>query len=274
MKKLFLSILLIISLLTAESQLVLDLGASKTDLKNNAVTVGITYLQSLDSIFGGQELFIPGKNSFFMVVPEIDIRTGTEDAYSSINIKASGLFNVFKTKTVAGLIAPDYNKTFHSFPVSLGVETNNQFNNVNGIVEVGWVPYYQSYARNSPQFVKQSRFGIFIQTGYKFSDDSTGIGGEIYEGKEQAKKGILRGRGIFTVDTDAIIRISNVKVGLVGSAEGWADIANSEFYHKVEGRVRVYLNENQYFDVIGSSGSGAPLFNQATQYGVGMTIKL
>lgn len=274
MKKLIISILMLTTVLVANSQLTVELGAKRTDLKNNAITFGITYLRSMDSIFGGQELFIPNKNSFFIVTPDLDITTGTEDAFSSIILKASGLWNVFKTHTVAGLQAPNYSKTFHSFPISLGVETNNRFSNTNGIFEVGWIPYYQSYARNSPQWIKRSKFGVFLQTGYKINSDSSGIGGQENESEEREHRGILRGRGLFSVDTDAFIKIGGLNVGLVGSAEGWADIANSGYYHKLDGRVRVYLNPDQVFDVIFSSGSGAPLFNDAFQAGVGVTIKL
>lgn len=262
------------TVLVAHSQLTVELGAERTDLKKNAITFGITYLRSLDSIFGGQELFVPGKNSFFIVTPELDITTGTEDAFSSIILKASGLWNVFKTHTVAGLEAPNYNKTFHSFPISLGVETNNRFNNTNGIFEVGWVPYYQSYARNSPTWIKRSKFGVFLQTGYKFNSDSLGVGGEANESEEKEHKGILRGRGLFSVDTDAFLKVGGLTAGLVGKAEGWADIANSEFYYSIEGRVRLYLNPDQYFDVIWQKGSSAPLFNDSEQVGVGITIKL
>lgn len=273
MKKILLLLSLTVVVFAANCQLSVELGAKRTDLKNSALTFGITYLKSLDSLFGGQELFIPGKHSFFMVTPELDINTGTSDAFSSIVVKASGLWNVFKTKTVAGLEAPDYNKTFHSLPLSLGIESNNKFNNVNGILEAGWVPYYQSYARNSPTFVKRSRFGLFFQTGYKFSVDSSGIGGQEYSAEEKPKRIIARGRGLFSLDTDAFLKVGGLNVGLVGSAEGWADIVNSEFYYKLEGRARVYLTPTQWFDFIIQKGSGAPLFNGAEQIGIGTTIK-
>lgn len=274
MKKAFLLGAFLATLLVSSAQLNMEFGAKKTDLKNNALTFAVSYLASLDSIFGNQEYFLPGKRSFFLVTPELDINTGTEDATSSIVLKASGLLNVFKTKTVSGLIAPDYARTFHTFPMSIGLESNNRFNNVNGIVEVGWIPYYQSYARKSPTWIKRSRFGVFLQGGYKFSEADPGPGGEAYEGLEQQKRGIFRVRSHFTIDTDAILRLGVLSVGLVGSGEGWADIAYGEFYHKVEGRARVYLSPTQFFDFVWSSGSGAPLFNNAEQYGVGLVLKL
>lgn len=273
MKKILLAALLFTTIV-ANSQLNLDISASKTDQKNNAISIGLTYLKSLDSLYGNQEFFVPGKHSFFMITPELDIRTGTADAYSSIVLKATGLFNVFKTTEIAGLIGPDYNKTFHTFPISIGVETNNQFNNTNGILEAGWIPYYQSYGRSSPDWIKRTNFGVFLQAGYKFNYDSSGVGGQVNESEELPKKGILRVRGSFGVDTDRFVKIRGLDIGLVGTADGWGDLINSAFYHKLEGRVRVYLSEATAFDFIFTSGSGAPLFNEAEQYGVGVRLKL
>ncbi len=97
MKKLLNILLLISFALSASSQLEVQIGASKTELKQNAVTIGLTYLKSFDSLFGNQEHFIPGKHSFLLITPQLDLRTGTEDAYSSITVKATGLFSTFKT---------------------------------------------------------------------------------------------------------------------------------------------------------------------------------
>lgn len=273
MKKILIALSLMITV-AAESQLTVELGATKTDLKDNAIRLGITYLRSLDSIFGNQEHFLPGKKSFFLITPELDIQTGTEDAFSSINLKATGLLNFFKTTTVAGLLTPDYNKTFHTFPISLGVETNNQFNNTNGILEVGWIPYYQSYGRTSPTWIKKTNFGIFLQGGYKFDKDTAGlIGGEVDESLEREKRGIFRVKGSFGVNTDRLVKVAGFDMGIVATADGWGDIVNSEFYHKLEGRIRIFLGANQYLDAVFSSGSGAPLFNEAEQFGVGLTMR-
>lgn len=273
MKKILLALALLITV-AAHSQLTVELGATKTDLKDNAIRLGITYLRSLDSIFGDQEHFIPGKKSFFLITPELDIQTGTEDAFSSINLKATGLINFFKTTTVAGLLTPDYNKTFHTFPISLGVETNNQFNNTNGIVEFGWIPYYQSYGRSSPDWVKKTNFGIFLQGGYKFDKDTIGqIGGEIDESEEQEKRGIFRVKGSAGVNTDRLVKIAGFDFGLVGLGDVWADVVNSSFYYRLDGRVRVYLASNQFFDFIFQKGAAPPTFNGGEQFGVGLTMR-
>lgn len=273
MKKIFLALLLLVSTLSY-SQLTLELGAMKTDLKNSAIRLAIKYLKTGDSLWGDQEHFIPGKRSFFLVTPELDIQTGTADAFSSISVKATGLFNIFKTTTVAGLTTPDYNKTFHSFPVAIGIETTNEFNNTNGILEAGWVPYYQSYGRTSPTWVKKTSFGLFLQAGYKFSKDTVGlIGGEVDESLEKEESAILRARGTFNINTDRLVKLAGFDIGLIGTADGWGDIINSEFYHKLEGRVRVFLTDQYWLDFMITRGSGAPLFNQATQGGLGLTMK-
>lgn len=255
------------------SQLEVVIGASKTELRRNAVTIGLTYLKSFDSLFGHQTHFIPGKKSFFVITPELNIRTGTSDAYSSINVKATGLLTTFKTEEYEGLISPDLSKTFHIFPFAVGVETNNLFNNINGILEAGWIPYYQSYSRGGPDFIKKTNFGIWLQAGYKFKVDSTlGTGGGKDESLEQPDKTIVRLRSSAGIDTKELITINGLKIGLVGQADVWYDVINGAVYHKIEGRGRFYLNATQYIDFIYSKGSGAPLFNGADQYGVGITL--
>lgn len=273
MKKIIIALLLFVST-ASYSQLTLDLGAIKTELKNSALRLGIKYLVSFDSLYGDQEHFLPGKKSFFLITPEADIQTGTEDAFSSITIKATGLFNTFKTTMVAGLLTPDYNKTFHSFPVSIGIETTNQFNNTNGIFEAGWIPYYQSYGRSGPEWIKKTRFGIFLQAGYKFSKDTVGlIGGEVDESAEQAEHAILRTRGTFGVNTDRLVKIAGFDIGLLGDANAWYDVVNSELYHQLQGRVRLFLSDTRYLDFSYSVGSAAPLFNKAEQVGIGLQMK-
>lgn len=262
------------SFATARSQLTVDLGTSKTELGNAALRVGLTYLANLDSIFGGRQLFIPGKHSFFVLTPQADIQAGTEDAFTSIELKATGLLNVFKTKVVGGLINPDFSRVFHVFPMSLGAETDARFANTNAIAEIGWIPYWQSYARPGPDWVKKASIALYIQGGYKINLDSSGIGGKLFGTEEQNHKVILRARGKFKVDTDKFFDIRGVNFGLVGTAEGWADVINSAFYHKLEGRARVFLKDDIFLDLIFASGSGAPLFNESEQYGVGITLKL
>lgn len=273
MKKIILIGLLFVTTI-ASAQLSLNIGAQRTQLDNSAITIDISYLRSLDSLFGGTDFFVPGKKSFLMVAPELDLQTGTDDALSSIVVKASGLLTTFKTTTSpSGLITPDFNKTVHVFPISIGVESNASFNDINGIFEVGWEPFYQSYSRPSPEWVKRTRFGIYLQGGYKFESDTTGIGGEVSESEEPEKRGIFRAHGTGALDTEAFITIRGLGIGLVGSADGWADIVNSAFYYKLEGRARVYLTPETYFDFVLSKGSGAPLFNEAAQGGISVGIK-
>lgn len=264
----------IFSFVAARSQITVELGTSRTELGQAALRVGLTYLQSLDSIYGNRQNFIPGKHSFFVITPQLNLEAGTEDAFTTLEIKATGMFNTFKTKTVAGLITPDFTKTFHVFPVSVGAEADGKFANTNAILEAGWIPYWQSYGRPGPDWVKRMSVGVYIQAGYKINVDSSGIGGKLFSAEEQDNKAILRARGKFKIDTDKFFDTKGFNLGLVGTAEGWSDIINSAFYHKLEGRARIYLSDNNYLDLIIANGSGAPLFNKSEQYGVGITLKL
>lgn len=277
MKKLIIILLAMIVSFAGTAQLTVTLGGSRTELRDAALTIGITYLRSFDSLFGDKRLLIHGKNSYFSVTPEVDIRMGSADAFSSINIKAAGNLTTYKVTTVAGLETPDFDRTWHNFPMAIGVETNNSFNNVNGIAEIGWVPYYQSYSRKSPDWIKKTNFGIALQGGYKFDIDTAGAlskGGEVDESEEKTGNGILRAKGVFSINTGELFKINGLKIGLTGTATGWYDILNTAIYHKIDARARFYLSADRFIDFIYGYGSGAPLFNNADEIGIGLTLRL
>lgn len=273
-----LPILILLFTTAAKSQLIINAGSTRTDLKNAAIQIGFTYLKSLDSTISNQEFSLYGKNSWFVVTPDIEFRTGTSDAFSSIIVKASGLFSKFRVTTVDGLEAVDINKTMHIFPVSFGAESNNRFDFVNGMLEIGYTPFYQSMTRSSPDFIKKTRFGIYLQGGYKFklsdSVKTAAIGGQVDESEEDLQEGILRAKGNFSIDAGRIVRLAGFQIGLIGNSNAWYDLLHQEFYYQLQGVARFYLTDNVYFDLTLDKGSGAPLFNNGKQYGAGLTLKL
>ena len=253
------------------------LGALKTELKQNAINFGISYLKSLDSIWDKQDFLLDRDKSVFLITPDLNIQSGNNDAFSSISIKITGLPILFDTVHVARQVTPNTAKTFHTFPFSLGLEASNKFNIVNGIAEFGWVPWYQAELREAPDFLKRTKIGIFIQGGYKFSVDSTGryaVGGEVDESKEITNNTIFRAKGSFRIDTKSLFNLGGIGVGLVGTTDGWYDFLNSEVYYSIQAKLRLYLtsNQDQYFDFQYQKGSGAPNFNQGEQFGMALTI--
>lgn len=278
MKKLLLFISFFIITTASYSQLQIRFGALKTDNKQTAIAVGISFIRSLDSIWKSKELYVAGKHSIFTVNPQFKIETGTQDAFSSIEGKLTGLFMSFKTKTLTGtsVVIPDLSKNVNAYPISVGFESNNTFSVINALAEVGWSPWYQSATSSTAEILKYTKFGIYIQGGYKFKGDSTATqitGGSKDESGEKVNNALLRTKGSFSIDTKKVINVSGINVGLVGNADVWYDFVNSQVYHKIEAVGRFYLADGQFFDVLYSKGSGAPNFNQGDQYGLGFTIK-
>lgn len=273
MKKLIIILLLAFSASMAQAQLEVNIGGGKTDLKKNAITIGLTYLRSFDSLYGNRTHFIAGKHSFFVVSPELNIRTGTEDAFSTLNLKATGLLCTFRTTTVGGLTTPEFDRTFHIFPMAAGIETNYLFNDFNVVLEAGWIPFYQSYGRATPDWLKKTNIGLFLQAGYKVSKSNAGIGGQENESLEPVHNTIMRVRGNAGIDTKELIKLNGLAIGLIGQADVWYDAINNATYDRVEARGRFYVNATQYIDFIYMHGSGAPLFNDADQFGVGVTLR-
>lgn len=270
-------ILLAFTSLTASAQLQLRFGTLKTDNKQTAISVGISYVRSLDSIWNSKELYIAGKHSIFTVSPQIKIETGTQDAFSSIEGKLTGLFMNFKTIKLdkSSVVIPDVSKTIQTFPISVGFESNNTFSTINAITEVGWVPWYQSEVGSAPDILKYSKFGLFLQGGYKFRGDSAATqayGGNKDQSAEKVNNALLRTKGSLSIDTKKLVNISGLNMGLVGNADVWYDFVNAKFYHKIEAVGRFYLGDGQFFDLMYSKGSGAPNFNVGDQYGVGLTM--
>ena len=275
-------VLMISSAFAQEKSVQLELGTIKTELKQNAINIGINYVRSLDSLFKIQDILLTGNSSLFQLTPQFNVQTGTGDAFSSINAKLTGIIICFSKTTVAGQITPNTSKAFQTFPISAGIETNNKFNIINGIIEAGWVPWYQTQGNTkTPTFLKHTKFGLFVQGGYKYSVDTTGktaVGGEIDQSKEKADNSIFRAKGSFGIDTKSLFELSGVGVGvgLVGNADGWYDFFNGQVYYAIQGKMRFYLaqNKDKYFDLKYQKGSGAPNFNQGDQFGIGLTVTL
>ena len=264
--------------LAQEKPLEISTGTIITVLKQNAIDFGIRYVRSMDSIFKVQDILLAGNNHLFQASPDFTVQSGTSDAFSAINLKMTGLLMYFKTTTVADIKTPCTRCYMHLLPISAGIETNNTFTSINGIVEVGYVPWYQSpMMKNIPEWIKRSKIGVFVQAGYKFRlDYGAGVtpGGQADESKEEVNSEIIRAKGSFAIDTKSIFEIGGIGVGLIGSSDGWYDFVNSEVYYNVSGKARLYLNKqgDRYFDLKYQKGSGAPNFNQGEQYGVGLTV--
>jgi hypothetical protein len=256
-----------------------SINSIRTELKQSAMKLGIKYLQSLDTLYGfNKEHFKDWEKGLLTFSPEFKIETGNNDAFSSMTGKMAGFIMLFDTVNIAGVITPKTGKMFHVFPFSTGFETSNAFQKVNGIVEVGYVPWYQIPIANAPRILSFTNINLFLQGGYKFDIDNknpiTGMGGNVDESKEMSDKPIFRAKGHFGIDTKDLLTNTNSTRGisLIGNSDVWYDFLNSEIYYSIEGKLRVFLTKDYFFDFTYEKGSGAPNFNQGEQFGVGLTV--
>jgi hypothetical protein len=272
MKKILiaLSMLLFTYAATAQGQFDLNIGTAKTDLKKYALRFAVNYA---GDFFGKvSESQINSKRSFVVILPEFTSEEGSKDAFSSITAKVTGFWTFFKLKKVADIDIPDLQRTFHVIPFSAGVETNGDFEFVNGIFEAGYFPwYYQPTNPGVPEILKYTKTGIFLQLGYKFKLDSTKVtaGGAKDQSKETINSEIFRTRFVFQIDTKDLLRdkTTGFGIGVSGGTNLWYDLANGAFYHRIEGKARLHFNKTYHFDLDYANGSGAPNFNQGDQFG-------
>lgn len=249
----------------AQKPLSVNLSAVRTDQGNSALSLGLSYIPNLS--FTGKEKLKFGKHSILTVNPEVQIMSGSADAFSSITAKITGLEVLFKTHNVGKIVSPDVTKTVHTFPFSLGIESSSRFNFVNALFEAGYVPWYGASATDT--WLKHTKFGVFLQAGYKFKTDSIDIADQ---SQEALNSGIFRVKGSASVDTKALISIQNLRLGLAGTGDVWYDFLNAATYYRVAGALRMYLSADNYMDFQIQKGSGAPLFNKGEQWGVGLNI--
>jgi hypothetical protein len=281
-KKIIYLVILVLPMLqisyAQEKPLEVSMGTIKTVLNKNAIDFGVRFAQPFGSLFKQQDILLAGKNSLFQATPEFNIQSGTEDAFSSVDLKLSGLFMFFKNTEIGGQVTPCTNCYMHILPLSAGIETNNTFSVINGIVEFGYVPWYQSPMMNNvPDWIKYTKIGFFLQGGYKFSLDTANVnlaGGKIDESKEAAEDGIFRAKGSLAINTKSLFEINGVGVGFIHDSDVWYDILNRVTYYRIDETVRLYLTQDKdkYFDLKYQIGSGAPNFNQGDQFGMKLTI--
>ncbi len=260
-----------------EKPLTVTFGSIKTELKKSAFNLGIQYLVSLDSAFREQDILYAGRKSLLQLSPEFNVPTGTNDAFSAIEAKITGVALLFQTIKIDGVKTVDTKKLIHAFPLSAGIETNNNFEYVNGLIEAGYVPWYQAEFMNTiPGWLKKTKIGIFLQGGYKLNLDTADSldksGGDADQSKEQTDKAILRSKGSIGINTGELINLSFLKIGLAGDAHGWYDFINKTTYFRLEGKFRFFIAKDRYFDFVYQKGSGAPNFNKGDQYGINLTV--
>ncbi|MCX6376483.1 MAG: hypothetical protein NTU88_10705 [Armatimonadetes bacterium] len=195
--------------------------------------------------------------------------TGGKDAFNGVVATLSG--NVMFYHTTGTNKEFDEDRPFHAVPISLGFESNGQFNDLNVLAEIGYVPFdLRENSKYSLGF--NPRVGIFLQAGRKFKleDASPRSGGAADESEEKPNSNLLRVKAFASGN----IEISRGKLHLWPGVAGWYDVVNKVFYRHVEAVLRYTLSEDKYLDIWKyEKGSGPPNFNKGDQYSTGLTVQ-
>lgn len=241
----------------------LSIGGVNTELGKGAVELGLSILPDINRL----STFSARNNSTFSTTPDIQIQVGDEDAFSSIALKYEALFMKFNMTTVAGVQTPDLSRTFHVFSVALGTEADQSLETFNGLIELGYMPWYQNSAKG---ILSKTKFGVFLQGGNKFSQ-SVQDGGKSDESKENVDSGILRLKSSFHFSPQIRV-LSKFNISPNGETHAWFDALNGQIYYKLKGAINFnfmdFTWEWKY-----EKGSGAPNFNQGEQFGTSLSIR-
>ena len=251
-----------------------SIGYLNSVLEKNALRFAIDYSEKLEPKLN---LFKPGKNSLMSFSPDLKILLGSEDAFNGIVAKYTGNIMKFKTTTIGGIETPDLSKSFSNFPVSVGIESNKDFSFVSGLVETGYIPWYQN-KKDLHKILRETKLGVFVQGGYKFdtsaeTDTIININsGDIDQSEEDNDSGLFR----FKLSTGFSPKIyiqeeNDIGFSLIGNGDAWYDLLNNEIYYHLEGALRLFYKDF-FFDIKYEKGSGAPNFNQGDQFSANLGI--
>jgi hypothetical protein len=246
------------------------LGAVRTAAERSALAIAIDFTKNVS----GVDFQFNQKNSFVFFTPDIQIQTGEDDAFDGIVAKVTGSLVVFNVTDVGGIKTPN-TAFFHAFPFSAGMETDRRFDAINALAEVGYVPWFQGAV---PRVLKSTFVGVFLQGGYKAKvGDPEEVApvdaGNVDESDEAVESGLLRLKGSLKASpTISLGKDGQLKIGLVGAAHVWYDLANNATYHRVDAKFKLDLGKDRSFEFGYQDGSGAPNFNEGDQFGAFMVI--
>jgi hypothetical protein len=246
----------------------LTLGNVRTELKRSAVRIGAKYAKELS----GTTRQLDSERSLFYFTPEIELRTGDEDAFRGIVAKVGGAFLKFKEVEVEGLPAVNTSKALLAFPVAAGLETDGEFRNLAGLAEVGLVPWMQGVL---PGPFKSFQIGWFVQGGYKaeLADSSASTGGASDQSKEKGDAELLRLKA--RAKWSPVVRFKSSalhSVGFVGTGDYWRDTVNGADYYRLEAKLQVHVSDKRSFDFRYERGAGPPTFNKGEQFSANLAI--
>lgn len=267
-----------------------SIGTVRTEL--NAAAVRIT--GELTKVVNKGSLFHPGlklsgrSGSLWDFQPLLKIETGEADAFNAVIARFSGNYIRFKVARIdtAGNIVPwdsdttlaltpDSGSLFWVFPIALGLETDRGFQNLAVLGEIGVMPW--KLKGNALNIGNRQKIGLFVQAGYKVGLDSlsgppVGGGGSADQSKEEPDSEIVRVKVAAAFDLPIVTSGAiGMQVRLIGSGDGWYDIANNAFYHQVSGMLRFSFGKRS-FDLEYQNGSGAPNFNEGDQFSANLAI--
>jgi len=247
------------------------------------LAVGDEMGSGLADLMGGSPDTEPGvfhvfNNGFIDLAPVVDIESSDEDGFNHVIAKLSGnmvFFPVEKQLIEGGpepVIVPG-NGLWHLIPISAGIEADDEFRFVDGLFEIGYIPWLTSGRSQPFELGWNPSIGAFLQLGYKFdarNADANRPGAAADESAEDPDSGIgrlkLRARGDFAVPQFE-------RVTLRPEGAFWWDFWHGEAYYRLSAIADVKLSETRSLEFRWDKGSGAPNFNDGNQFGIGLKIE-
>lgn len=230
------------------------------------------YQVPLGEIFDSSFDPVRSRGSLFDITPDVFLNLSEGPNLNSVVVKVTGNYMRFSVVDIEGVYTPDSASYFSVFPISLGFEADQSFDNVVAVAEFGYVPFRLAPIGNSNfKLGVNPRVGVFAQFGYKFgAGSSSGSGASADQSSEPRDSEIarLKASADISIPLFSFGKTRPSPVSILVSAEAWYDLLNNEVYDREELIFRVGLGEGANLDFKYEHGSGAPNFNEGEQFGV------
>jgi hypothetical protein len=247
----------LLCLLTAQEEPVnLTLGALRTAAGGAALDFIVSCVP------GSVPVQVKGRQ-FLFASPDVEFALNGGNGLGHLHAGVVANWVHFTVKTLpSGVVVPDLRAFVHDVPLSLALETTDELDTADVLLEAGYAPWLPTGWRD------KVRFGVFAQGGGRVglleNDTTVPAGGS---------RAIARARGLLRVGF-RVPDTSRFAVGLTGRAEGWYDLLGSKLEYSLRGVLRLFWDRNRSLDLYYQKGTGAPAFDDSGQFGIGVTLQL
>jgi hypothetical protein len=284
----------------------LSLGAVRDITEKAVVRLMVKHAEAwnADDKLVQRKTLVAGRETFYTTSRKAELNVTENGTFDGVilryGVRAYSVNNELdKVLTQANdgkpVISIDSDSWIHVFPVEIGFDADENFNNRDALLEVAYVPLLLSDG-NCFKLGANPIIGISAQMGQQTRDSNsaalagqqTGTSGTLRRMKLDAKLDIpftclIRPSGNpATIDASSILSVLGSDISQLGSflsdwtlstsATGWRDFSDDRSYKKYEAVLRIPTGEKSTLDLKRELGAAPTAFDTGAKFSANLTL--